>query len=213
MDRKSHWNTVYGTKLPEQVSWYQRHATLSEALIREVVVDRSARILDVGGGASTLVDDLTRAGYRAVTVLDVSFNGLSHARRRMGPESDQASWVVADVLNLPVAAASIALWHDRAVFHFLTELSDRARYVREVRRVVRPGGLVLVATFAADGPERCSGLPVVRYSPDELHGAFGEGFELVRSRREVHHTPSGGIQPFTYCLCRYRGSGDDGVTA
>ena len=213
MDRKSHWNAVYGAKPADQVSWYQRHAALSEELIREVVDDRSARILDVGGGASTLVDDLARAGYMGVTVLDVSFNGLSHARRRMGPGSDQASWVVADALDLPVAGASIALWHDRAVFHFLTEPSDRTRYVREVRRAVRPGGWVLVSTFASDGPKRCSGLPVVRYGPEELHGAFGDDFEPLRSRREVHHTPSGGIQPFTYCLFRYRGSGGQCVRA
>lgn len=202
MDRRRHWEQVYGSKRPEEVSWFQPRAALSLALIRDAVPDRGATILDVGGGASTLADDLVRAGYRRVHVLDLSWSALDHARRRLGRDSGAAAWVVADVLRAPLASASVALWHDRAVFHFLTDPADRDRYVREVRRVVRPSGLVLVATFAADGPQRCSGLPVARYAPDELHAVFGGGFELVSAHREIHRTPSGAPQPFTYCLCR-----------
>jgi ubiquinone/menaquinone biosynthesis C-methylase UbiE len=203
MDLREHWEGIYGARRSDEVSWFQPHADLSRDLIREALVDHDAPILDVGGGASTLADDLLAEAYRNITVLDLASAALSQAHRRLGAAAEQVRWVVGDVLVAPLAQHSIGLWHDRAVFHFLTEPADRARYISEVRRIVRPGGLVLVATFAADGPERCSGLPVSRYAPEELHAEFGGGFQLLTSRREVHHTPAGIAQPFTYCLCRY----------
>ena len=212
MDRRRHWEQVYGTRPPQEVSWFQPHAALSLRLIRKAVPDRRAPIVDVGGGASTLVDGLVEAGYRRVSVLDLSRAALDHARRRLGPRAGAAGWVVADVLQAPLASGSLALWHDRAVFHFITDPVDRDRYAREVRRVIRPGGLVLVATFAPDGPERCSGLPVARYTPTALHAVFGGGFDLVTALREIHHTPSGAPQPFTWCLCRRRPGIQDGAS-
>jgi len=213
MERREHWEQVYRNKQPDAVSWFQPHAALSRALISESLSDRDARIVDVGGGASLLVDDLLRDGYSRVTVLDISSSALAHARHRLGPSAKGASWVVGDVLAVPLAEASVGLWHDRAVFHFLTERADRAQYLAEVRRVLRPGGLVLVATFAEDGPARCSGLPVSRYDARQLHAEFDGGFELLASRREDHRTPSGNAQPFTYCVCRYSPDGPEVAAA
>jgi len=203
MDRKDHWNAVYAAKRPDEVSWFQPRAEMSLELIRESSIPPDAWILDVGGGAATLVDDLLVLGYRRVAVLDLSFAALTHVRRRLGSGAGLGAGVVADALDTPFSDGSIGLWHDRAVFHFLGDASDRSRYVREARRVVRPGGWILIATFAGDGPARCSGLPVSRYDPDDLRAEFREGFGLVASRREVHHTPSGAVQPFTYCLFRH----------
>jgi ubiquinone/menaquinone biosynthesis C-methylase UbiE len=203
MDPKRHWETLYQTKEPTGVSWYQADPALSLQLIAEAAPNRDARILDVGAGASTLVDGLLGLGYSRLAVLDLSAAALAHARRRLGTEAARVTWYVADVLQLPVRDAAIDLWHDRAVFHFLTDPADRARYISQVRRVVRPGGHVLVATFAEAGPLRCSGLEVVRYSPEGLHGAFGHDFQLVKSVEEDHRTPFGTHQAFVYCLCRY----------
>ena len=204
MDAKGHWDRVYRDKAPTDVSWYQPHAALSLALIEQAVPDRSAPIIDVGGGASTLADDLLRAGYTDVTVLDIAAPALEAARARVRSEglpAERARWVVGDVLDVPLAPHRYALWHDRAVFHFLTAPDDRARYVDRVRRSVGPHGAVLIATFAADGPLRCSGLDVARYDAAALHAEFGAGFRLVESRREEHTTPWGAPQAFTYCLC------------
>lgn len=203
MDRKSHWEGVYRAKGAEEVSWFQPHATVSLDLIRSAATPRDAHILDVGGGASRLVDGLVAGGYRRVTVFDLAHEALVGARQRVGEAGPGVSWVEGDVLAAPFAAGSVSLWHDRAVFHFLTDPEDRARYVSEVRRIVRPDGLVLVATFAADGPTHCSGLEVARYGADDLHSVFGAGFDLIAAQRELHYTPSGAAQPFTYCLCRH----------
>jgi len=202
MDPKSHWEAIYGKKRPEEVSWYQPEATLSLELIRAVASLESA-IVDVGGGASTLVDGLLRAGYRQLTILDLSVSALSAAQRRLGASASLVSWREGDVLTTDLGVAPIDVWHDRAVFHFLTDVTDRERYIAQVRRAVRVGGHVLVATFAEDGPSRCSGLEVARYSPQGLHGAFGSDFRLIASRREEHLTPRGARQAFTYCLCRF----------
>ena len=206
MDRKAHWETVYGTKRPDQVSWYQREATLSLTLIRRAVPDVAARIIDVGGGASTLVDGLLGAGYSHVTVLDVSRAALDQARARLVHAATRVQWIEADVLSAPLPDAAFDLWHDRAVFHFLTEEKDRGTYVAQMRRALRPRGHAVVATFADDGPTRCSGLPVARYSVDALHAEFGSAFQLVDSTREEHITPAGGTQSFVYCLLRLVGS-------
>ena len=207
MDLKAHWEKVYQDKGPEQMSWFQAEARLSRELIEVAVPDRDASILDAGAGASTLVDGLLWAGYRRLTVLDLASAALVVARRRVGDPGNGVTWLEGDVLSAELPAGTVDLWHDRAVFHFLTLPADRARYVAQVLRTVRPGGSVLIATFAEDGPTTCSGLEVVRYSPAELHAALGEGFHFVESHREEHRTPWGATQNFTYCLCRLRSSG------
>lgn len=203
MDSKEHWEEIYKAKRATEVSWFQREARLSLQLIREAAPDRTSRIIDVGGGASTLIDGLVAAGYDSLTVLDLSSAALAQARARLGDAGKDVAWVEADILAVQFPPGAFDVWHDRAVFHFLTNPVDRERYVQQVRRAVRPGGYVLVATFAADGPTRCSGLDVARYSPEQLHGEFGTAFRLVRSAREDHVTPRGVHQAFTYCLCRY----------
>jgi SAM-dependent methyltransferase len=202
MDPHAHWDAVYRQRAPDQVSWFQPEARLSLDFISQANPDRHVSILDVGGGASTLVDGLLALGYEQLTVLDISGAALQHARQRLGSAAHRVSWMEADVLRVGLPAGSIDVWHDRAVFHFLTDAASRHRYVSQVRRLVRPGGHVLVATFAEDGPVRCSGLAVARYSATDLHGEFGEGFQLLRSTREEHVTPGGVRQAFTYCLCR-----------
>ncbi|UCC23933.1 MAG: methyltransferase domain-containing protein [Gemmatimonadales bacterium] len=177
-------------------------------MIRRAALHRGALILDVGGGASTFAADLRAEGLdNLVVVVDLAAAALRHARHRPGPTAGAPEYVVGDALAVPVASRCAGLWHDRAVFHFLTDPADRERYLAEVRRVVQPGGLVLVATFAPDGPERCSGLPVVRYDPGELQRVFGRDFSLVESGREIHQTPAGGKQAFTYGLLRYEPQG------
>lgn len=203
MDSKPYWEAIYGTKRAGEVSWFQPAARLSLELIQRVVPNRAAAILDVGGGASTLVDGLLGAGYYRVSVLDLSSAGLAQARQRLGPAAAQVMWQEADILEARLPRAAVDVWHDRAVFHFLTAAADRRRYVEQVRHAVRPGAHVLVATFAHDGPTRCSGLEVARYTPEALHGEFGEHFRLLSSTREDHVTPWGSHQPFVYCLCRY----------
>ena len=202
MDPKTHWESVYRTKDVHEVSWFQAEARRSRDLITRICPDRAAPIIDVGAGASVLVDNLLAAGYVDVTVLDVSEAALEISRDRLGADSAKVKWMRADVRRPQLDEGAYAVWHDRAVFHFLTDAADRAAYVEQVRRAVKPGGYVLVATFAEDGPEYCSGLPVVRYSAEGLHSEFGTDFQLVRSEHEDHHTPAGAEQSFLYCLCR-----------
>lgn len=202
MMERNHWESIYRAKPAWEVSWYQREATISRCLIQRVTPELDSPIIDVGGGASTLVDGLLDAGYRAVTVLDLAPSALAVAQERLGEHAGRVTWLASDVLTTPLPAASYAVWHDRAVFHFLTNPKDRMRYVAQARRAVRPGGHVIVASFALEGPARCSGLEVVRYSPEKMHAEFGQGFRLLDSVREDHHTPSGVTQAFAYCLCR-----------
>ena len=202
MDAKSHWEGIYRTKLPTQVSWYQLHARRSLDLIRRVSPPPEGAIIDVGGGASTLIDDLLDTGYHDLTVLDLSAAALAVVRARLGTRANTVRWVEADLLSASLPKSGYSVWHDRAAFHFLTAPADRARYVAQVRQTVRPGGFVLVATFADDGPTRCSGLEVTRYSPVALHAEFGAPFHLMTSEREEHVTPGGVRQAFIYCLCR-----------
>jgi SAM-dependent methyltransferase len=202
MDPKSHWETIYRTKDVHEVSWFQPEARRSLDLIMRVCPDRSAPIIDVGAGASVLVDNLLAAGYQDLSVLDLSEAALGISRDRLGTDSAKVKWIRADVLRAQFDERAYAVWHDRAVFHFLTDATDRQAYVEQVRRAVSPGGHVLVATFAEDGPEYCSGLPVVRYSAEGLHSEFGTDFQLVRSEHEDHRTPGGAEQSFLYCLCR-----------
>jgi ubiquinone/menaquinone biosynthesis C-methylase UbiE len=202
MGSRAHWENVYGSKAPSQVSWYQPHAEKSLDLIRRTGIGRPDPIIDVGGGASTLVDDLVAAGYDNVTVLDIAPSALRLARERLGAAGERVRWIEADVTQAVLLEAAYSVWHDRAVFHFLTEPAARRAYVTQVRRSVRQGGHVIVATFAEDGPERCSGLQVSRYRPADLHAEFGPAFRLVESVRETHHTPAGAEQRFVYCYCR-----------
>lgn len=202
MSQREHWEQVYRHKGASEVSWFQPEAKLSLELIRRVAPDPRSPIIDVGGGASTLVDGLLDSGYRDVAVLDIAGAALAVAQERLGERSSQVEWIESDVLTAPLRPSHYAVWHDRAVFHFLTDEADRASYVAKTREAVRPGGYVIVASFAPEGPTRCSGLDVVRYSPDAMHAQFGDGFRLLDSVREDHRTPSGATQAFVYCLCR-----------
>lgn len=202
MQSKEHWEHVYTTKATDAVSWFQEHARNSLKLIQQTGVPLSAAIIDIGGGASTLVDDLLANGYCNLSVLDLSAAALSAAQSRLGPKASGVNWVVADITKAELPAQSYDVWHDRAVFHFLTTAEDRQAYVQAVLQAVKPGGHVIVATFAEDGPLQCSGLPVMRYNPDELHAEFGEPFTLVHHEKESHQTPFGTAQQFTYCYCR-----------
>jgi len=202
MSLKTHWEHIHQTKTPTQVSWYQQHALQSLQFIANTGVDKAGRIIDIGGGISTLVDDLLTNGYQQISVLDISAAALQTTQQRLGPRAKEITLLEADVTQVQLPYQFYDVWHDRAVFHFLTDLEDRQRYVNTVREAVKPGGHVIVATFASDGPEKCSGLQVVRYAPESLHNEFGEGFELINSTNELHHTPFGTEQKFIYCYCR-----------
>jgi ubiquinone/menaquinone biosynthesis C-methylase UbiE len=201
MQSKFHWEHVYTTKSSTAVSWYQPHATLSLDLIQRIGIGPAAAIIDVGGGASTLTDDLVARGYRNLSVLDLSGEALAVARRRLGQKSGHVQWIESEVTAAPLPQRFFDVWHDRAVFHFLTAEADRRAYVDQVMRAVKPGGHVIIATFGLDGPGECSGLPVVQYDADSLHGEFGPAFELVEHDEEAHVTPAGRVQHFTYCHC------------
>lgn len=200
-DRRQHWESLYQTRASDSVSWFQPHALTSLRLIEGCCPNRSAPVIDIGGGASVLVDDLLAAGYRDLTVLDLAQAALATSRARLGARADAVRWVAADITRATLPAAHYAVWHDRAVFHFLTDADDRARYVAQVLHAVRPGGHVIVAAFGPNGPLQCSGLDVVRYDPASLHGEFGAPFRLLGHRTEIHHTPSGKEQEFVYCYC------------
>jgi SAM-dependent methyltransferase len=203
---KTHWEYIYEKKAPTQLSWYQEHAQFSLQFIRNTGLQKADALIDVGGGASTLVDDLLADGFENITVLDISPIALKVARERLGEKAKHVNWVEDDITRADLPHQYYGLWHDRAVFHFLTQAADRKRYVDLVRHCVRPGGHVIIATFAPDGPERCSGLEVMRYSPERLHSEFGDEFEVVDSTHETHHTPFGREQKFIYCYCRKAGT-------
>ena len=202
MESKSHWEKVYASKPATSVSWYQEHAENSLSFIHDSGVPKSAAIIDVGGGTSTLADDLLADCYSDITVLDLSATALSAARQRLGKRAAEVQWLEADVTGVCLPEHRYDVWHDRAVFHFLTEPQQRRAYVETVFRSVKPGGHVIVATFAEDGPTQCSGLPVMRYAADELHAQFGGSFSLIKHAKEAHHTPFGTLQQFVYCYCR-----------
>lgn len=201
-DSQAHWEKVYRTKAADAVSWYRPHLEKSLALIGRAAGNHSAAIIDVGGGESTLVDDLLAAGYRDVTVLDISARAIEVAKNRLGGNAERVTWLAADITEVELPEHRYDVWHDRAVFHFLTEPRQRAAYVRQVARSVKPGGHVIVATFGPEGPQKCSGLDVVRYDADALHDEFGTRFRLEESMTELHATPFGTTQQFVYCLCK-----------
>lgn len=201
MDTQEHWERVYRTKKPTEVSWYAVHLGTSLRMI-EAAARKGPSIIDVGGGESTLVDDLLDRGYQHLTVLDLSATALDVAQARLANRARRVEWLCGDVTSFPFAPHRYDVWHDRAVFHFLTAPNDRAAYVRQVARAVKPGGHVIVATFGPEGPTKCSGLNVMRYGADALHDEFGAEFRLLEHLTEVHHTPTGPTQQFTYCYCK-----------
>ncbi len=202
MDIKRHWEKVYTANAPDSVSWYRAHLETSLALIERAAVARSASIIDIGGGESTLVDDLLHRGYKNLTVLDVSRTAIEVTKKRLGAASEQVRWLLGDIVEIELEPLGYDLWHDRAVFHFLTTPERRLAYVRQVTRAVRPGGHVIVSTFGPEGPTKCSGLEAIRYDAKSLHGEFGGRFRLVESSKELHQTPLGTAQQFLYCYCR-----------
>jgi len=200
-DRRQHWESVYRSRAADQVGWFQPLAASSLRLIEESA-GGDACIIDVGGGASVLVDGLLEAGYRNLTVLDLAESALAASRARLGTRAQSVRWVAGDITRIDLSTAHYDVWHDRAVFHFLTDPADRARYVAQVLKSVKPGGHVIVATFGPGGPLQCAGLDVVRYAPDALHAEFGAPFRLLRHETEIHHTPTGQEQEYVYCYCR-----------
>lgn len=202
MDRKSHWENIYQTKARDQVSWFREHLDTSLTMITNTGVGREAAIIDVGGGNSTLVDDLLENGYVDVSVLDISGKAIAGSKERLGRKAEDVIWIEADITSAELPKDHYDVWHDRAVFHFLTDPEDRRKYVELVLRSLKPGGHIIVASFGLEGPEKCSGLDVVRYSPDSMHDEFGDAFRLVKSVGETHNTPFGTTQEFVYCYCR-----------
>lgn len=200
MSSRSHWEHIHTTRAATSASWYQPHAARSLGLIRRVAEPPTAAIIDVGGGASTLVDDLLAAGYEHPTVLDLSDTALAVARERLGPHAGRVRWIAGDVTAIGLSGHAYDVWHDRAVFHFLTDEDERRAYVAQLTHALKPGGHAIIATFALDGPTECSGLPVMRYSPATLHAELGTAFMLVEHSDEAHVTPAGRTQHFVYCL-------------
>jgi 2-polyprenyl-3-methyl-5-hydroxy-6-metoxy-1,4-benzoquinol methylase len=184
MDPKTHWEKVYQTKEPEAVSWYRAHLETSLALIERAAHSRSASIIDIGAGESTLVDDLLARGYEDITVFDVSQTALDVTKKRLGPLAEPIKWVVADITHVELEPSAYDVWHDRAVFHFLTSVEQRAAYVRNAATAVKPGGHVIVSTFGQEGPTKCNGLEVMRYDAESLHGEFGSSFRLVEASND-----------------------------
>lgn len=201
MSDREHWEKVYQAKDETNVSWYQPHLQRSLDLILRTGIGKDARIVDIGGGASTLVDDLLDCGFHFITVVDIAQAALDAAKKRLGERASQVNWLVGDVTTLDFPRDAFDLWHDRAVFHFLTSEAARKAYLKRVCRSVRKDGHIVLATFGPEGPDKCSGLPVIRYSAEQIHTTFGDAFRLVEHVEEHHHTPWGTEQEFVYCLC------------
>lgn len=201
MDPQAHWDKIYRDNAPDHVSWYRPHLEASLALIEQAGAGPSAYIIDVGAGESTLVDDLLARSYSNLTVLDISHAAIAATKKRLGDAADQVRWLIGDITKAELQPAVYDVWHDRAVFHFLTSAADRSAYVRQAVRAVRRGGHVIVSAFGLEGPTRCSGLDVVRYDAESLHAEFGARFRLISSSRQLHETPMGTIQQFLYCHC------------
>ncbi len=196
-ERKQHWDQVYSSKSPLEVSWFQQEPAVSLRLIQNSVSDRSQPILDVGGGASLLVDRLLERDYSHLSVLDISGNALDQAKQRLGSRADQIEWYLSDVTEFS-PPHRYACWHDRAVFHFLTDAADRARYVEALSSALQPGGHLVLAAFSLDGPTRCSGLDIVQYSAEKLQQELGDNFKFLEQEDEVHITPAQQEQLFCY---------------
>ena len=192
-----HWDRIYATRAIESVGWYEQDPSTSRRIVGDAIARGARSLIDVGGGASSLVDHVLDLGLDRIAVLDISDIGLAVARQRLGSRAAEVEWIVGDITSIP-DIGRFDIWHDRAVFHFLLDADSREHYVRLAETTVEPGGVAIVATFAADGPERCSGLPVRRYDPDDLARECGASFRLTGSERHLHHTPSGFPQSFQY---------------
>ncbi len=197
-NRKKYWENVYGEKKPVEVSWYQAEPTVSLKIIISTEIDYTAKIIDVGGGASVLVDKLLDQGFQNLTVLDISSKAIHYAQEKLGRRAENVSWIEADVTEFK-SSVQYDVWYDRAVFHFLTDSEDRTKYIRRLEEAVKPGGHVIIAAFAIDGPPKCSGLDIERYSPEKMKNEFDDSFEFVNSVSEVHITPWNKEQKFIYC--------------
>jgi SAM-dependent methyltransferase len=213
MERKEHWENIYREKGATAVSWYQPHFEKSLETILHAGLTPAASVLDVGGGASTFLDDLLLRGFTNITVLDISSTALNIAKARLGPGASLVRWIEADITRTILPYQHYDLWHDRAVFHFLTGPDDRERYVKALDQGVKAGGHIILSTFALDGPPQCSGLDVVRYSPESLQAELGDAFELLESFSEDHVTPSGTTQRFIYCHFRKKSGERRGLTS
>jgi len=198
INRKKHWENIYQAKKPTEVSWYQTDPVISLALIASTGIDHASRIIDIGGGASVLADKLLDKGFKNLTVLDISLQALRCAQERLGKRAENVNWIATDIRQAELPSI-YDLWHDRAVFHFLTSQEDRKKYIQTMEKAVRPGGHVIIATFALEGPAKCSGLDVERYDPGKLQKELGKVFVLVKSVDEVHITPGQLKQKFVYC--------------
>jgi SAM-dependent methyltransferase len=212
MDRTEHWDRIYERRSPREVSWYERTPTISIRRVREAVDGGARTLLDVGAGASILVDEALELGLRRIAVLDISERALNASAERVGSKADRIEWIVGDVTAIE-DVGMFDIWHDRAVFHFLTDAFDQERYVSLCERTVAPGGIAIVATFAPDGPEMCSGPPVRRYDASGLAERCGPRFELLDSERHVHLTPRGVEQRFLYASFRRVSEDRAGVPA
>jgi ubiquinone/menaquinone biosynthesis C-methylase UbiE len=197
MTDKSHWENIYTNRSAQDMSWYREHLNISLDFIQKCSLPLDASIIDVGGGASTLADDLCESGYVNVSVLDISKTALEKARQRLGAMADRVQWMEGDMTRVQLPFEHYDLWHDRAVFHFLTNSSERQAYVEAATRAVKSGGFIIIATFSPEGPAKCSGLPVQRYDVATLVRQFSECV-LLDSQTEIHQTPSGTSQSFTY---------------
>jgi SAM-dependent methyltransferase len=198
MDRQAHWEGVYREKAATALSWYRPHLELSFELIERVAETKRAAILDIGGGASTLVDDLLGAGFDDLSVLDIAEAALSASQHRLGQAARKVRWITEDFLNAQLEPQRYDVCHDRAVFHFLQTEEERAMYIEQAAHILRPKGWLILATFALDGPERCSGLEVSRYNEAGLKNIVGNRFQIIESRRDSHQTPAGNLQEMMY---------------
>lgn len=203
-DQKLHWENIYKTKSSKNVSWYAPHLEKSLQLILGLNLSKDAEVIDVGGGASTLPDDLLAARFKNITVLDISSEAIKVSKDRLGNKSNLIHWIEADVTQAALKENHYDLWHDRAVFHFLINSDDRQKYVHNLNRALKSGGYALIATFGPNGPLKCSGLEIVRYSPESLQKEMGEAFKLEKHFTEIHKTPFDTTQEFLYCLFRKR---------
>ncbi|MDE2234991.1 MAG: class I SAM-dependent methyltransferase [Gammaproteobacteria bacterium] len=203
MDRKQHWEDVYRHKPEHSLSWFQPQPEISLQLIHAAGLSKTDAIMDVGAGVSRLADQLLAEGFSDLTLLDIAEPALQITRMRLGAAASRVHWIVDDV-TIWKPARQYRLWHDRAVFHFLTEASDRKAYRENLQAALASGGSAILASFDLHGPERCSGLPVQRYSPESLAAELGSGFRLSRQRSEAHQTPAGRIQQFQYSMFEFR---------
>jgi 2-polyprenyl-3-methyl-5-hydroxy-6-metoxy-1,4-benzoquinol methylase len=198
MNTQQHWERIFGSKSPEETSWYEPHLRTSLAWIDDASTHKSASIIDIGGGVSTLVDDLYDEGYRSVTVLDISATAIRQSQERLGPVARSVNWIVGDVLTASLPEHAYDVWHDRAVFHFLTQPEQRSLYLKKLVASLKLSGLVVIATFGPNGPQTCSGLSTCRYDACSLQREMGSAFQLIQSTVITHRTPRGGTQEFLY---------------